>query len=64
MNKNKTLEIKDSGIILPKIMIVDDDEQIRKQIQWALSGEFHVHSAGDRPTAIEIFKKENVPAQH
>jgi two-component system NtrC family response regulator len=43
---------------LPKILIVDDDEQIRKQIRWSLSDEFHVYSAGDRSTALEIFKKE------
>lgn len=46
---------------LPKILIVDDDEQIRKQIQWSLSDEFRVYSAGDRLTAIEIFKKEKTP---
>jgi two-component system, NtrC family, response regulator len=45
---------------LPKILIVDDDEQIRKQIQWALSGEFQVFSAGDRLTAIETFRKEEM----
>ena len=46
---------------MPKILIVDDDEQIRKQIQWSLSDEFRVYSAGDRLTAIEIFKKEKTP---
>ena len=47
--------------VLPKVLIVDDDEQIRKQIQWFLSDEFEVYSAGDRPAAIEIFKKEETP---
>jgi two-component system, NtrC family, response regulator len=47
--------------ILPKILIVDDDEQIRKQIHWALCEEFSVFSAGDRIAAIEIFKKEQTP---
>jgi len=47
--------------VLPKILIVDDDEQIRKQIQWFLSDEFEVYSAGDRPAAIETFKKEETP---
>jgi two-component system NtrC family response regulator len=46
---------------LPKILIVDDDEQIRKQIQWFLSDEFNVYSAGDRLSAIEIFEKEKTP---
>ena len=43
---------------MPKVLIVDDDEQIRKQIQWFLTDEFEVYSAGDRPGAIEIFEKE------
>jgi two-component system, NtrC family, response regulator len=45
---------------LPKILIVDDDEQIRKQIQWSLLEEFQVFSAGDRPGAIDVFKKEQI----
>jgi two-component system, NtrC family, response regulator len=47
---------------LPKILIVDDDEQIRKQIQWALTDDFCVFSAGDRHSALEVFKKEAIPA--
>ena len=43
---------------LPRILIIDDDEQIRKQIQWYLSDEFDVYSVGDRLGAIEIFEKE------
>jgi two-component system NtrC family response regulator len=46
---------------LPKILVVDDDEQIRKQIQWALKDEFSVFSAGDRTSALDIFKKEAIP---
>ena len=46
---------------LPKILIVDDDDQIRKQLQWSLSDEFCVYSAGDRLTALEIFEKEKTP---
>jgi two-component system, NtrC family, response regulator len=44
-----------------KLLIVDDDESIRKQIQWALSDEFLVFGAGDRPSALELFKKEEIP---
>ena len=47
--------------MLPKILIVDDDEQIRKQIQWALAEEFCVFSAGDRQAALETFRKEQTP---
>ena len=60
MKKTQAVE-QDGTTELPKILIVDDDEQIRKQIQWALAGEFCVFSAGDRPAALEIFKKEQTP---
>ena len=46
---------------LPKILVVDDDEQIRKQIKWALAEEFSVYSAADRTAALQIFKKEGIP---
>jgi two-component system NtrC family response regulator len=57
LNKDENTAIAE----LPKILIVDDDEQIRKQIQWFLSDEFNVYSAGDRLRAIEIFEKEKTP---
>ena len=55
LNKNENAANNE----LPKILLVDDDEQIRKQIQWFLSDEFNVYSAGDRLAAIEIFEKES-----
>ena len=57
LNNNENTEVA----VLPKVLIVDDDVQIRKQIQWFLSDEFEVYSAGDRPGAIEIFKKAETP---
>ena len=57
LDKNENTEI----VALPKVLIVDDDEQIRKQIQWFLSDEFDVYSAGNRQDAIEVFKKEKTP---
>ncbi|MBN1472542.1 MAG: PEP-CTERM-box response regulator transcription factor [Syntrophaceae bacterium] len=61
MAKKKKQETEKTYIDLPKILIVDDDEQIRKQVQWALSEDFCVFSAGNRPSAMDIFKKEDVP---
>jgi two-component system, NtrC family, response regulator len=46
---------------LPKLLVVDDDEQILKQIQWALSDDFKLFTAGDRPTALSIFQQEAIP---
>jgi two-component system, NtrC family, response regulator len=45
----------------PKILVVDDDEQILKQIQWAFSEYYEVFLAGDRLKALEIFRKEQTP---
>ena len=48
-----------NGIKKP-ILIVDDDEMIRKQMKWALGREYEVLLAGDRQTALEICE-ENRP---
>jgi two-component system NtrC family response regulator len=44
----------------PKLLIVDDDEQILRQIRWALSEDYQVHTASDRGSAIHCFKKEKI----
>ncbi len=44
--------------IKPKLLLVDDDEEIRTQMKWALSGDFDLLTAGDRPEAIESFRRE------
>ena len=44
-----------------KILVADDDEQIVRQIQWGLSDEYVVFPAGDRSTAVEIFRREKIP---
>jgi two-component system, NtrC family, response regulator len=44
----------------PKILAVDDDQQILKQIQWALSEDYQVFTAVDRASALELFRKEGM----
>ena len=39
----------------PKLLIVDDDEEIRTQMKWALGQDYDVHLAGDRTEALEAF---------
>lgn len=39
----------------PKILIIDDDEEIRTQMKWAVAADYQVASAGDRKEAIERF---------
>lgn len=40
----------------PKLLIVDDDEEIRTQMKWALSKDYEVLLAEDRAGALEAFQ--------
>ncbi len=40
----------------PKLLIVDDDEEIRTQMKWALAGDYDIVLAEDRASAIETFQ--------
>src|SRR5580692_10389632 len=40
----------------PKLLIVDDDEEIRTQMKWALAQDYEILLAQDRPSAIEQFR--------
>jgi two-component system NtrC family response regulator len=39
-----------------KLLIVDDDEEIRTQMRWALTEDYDVRLAGDRTSAVEAFR--------
>lgn len=41
----------------PRILIIDDDEEIRTQMKWAVAADYHVALAGDRKEAIERFRE-------
>ena len=51
----------DSKPTKPNLLIVDDDEDIRSQMKWALAEDYEVLLAGDGPSALELFK-EKAPA--
>ena len=40
----------------PKLLIVDDDEEIRTQMKWALATSYDIVTAGDRQSAVETFQ--------
>jgi two-component system NtrC family response regulator len=42
-----------------KLLVVEDDENIRMQMKWAFSQEYEVLLAEDRPSALEVVKKEH-----
>jgi two-component system NtrC family response regulator len=39
----------------PRLLIVDDDEDIRTQMKWALCGDYEMVTAGDRASALAAF---------
>ena len=41
-----------------KLLIVEDDEDIRVQMKWALAGDYEVLTAGDRAAAVAAFSAE------
>jgi two-component system NtrC family response regulator len=42
----------------PRLLIVDDDEEIRTQMKWALTGDYTLSLAGDRAQALELFREQ------
>jgi two-component system NtrC family response regulator len=42
----------------PKLLIVDDEEDIRTQMKWALAQEYTVGLAEDRRSAMEVVERE------
>jgi two-component system NtrC family response regulator len=48
----------DSSPAKPKLLIVDDDEEIRTQMKWALAKEYTISLAGDRTSALKSFRAE------
>ncbi len=41
----------------PVLLLVDDDEQIREQMKWALAGDYQVVEASDRSSALAQVKQ-------
>ena len=44
--------------IKPKLLIVDDDDEIRTQMKWALAEDYQILLAEDRVGAVETFQLE------
>ena len=41
--------------MLPTLLIVDDDEEIRTQMKWALAKDYDIRTAEDRASAVAAF---------
>ncbi|MGH9955561.1 MAG: sigma-54-dependent transcriptional regulator [Pyrinomonadaceae bacterium] len=42
------------------VLVVDDDESIRKGLYWALKSDFHVKEASSRAEAVEILQNQEI----
>ena len=42
----------------PKVLIVEDDEDLRTQLKWALARDYEVFLAGDRQKAQDVMQKK------
>lgn len=45
-------------IMKPTLLLVDDDEEIRSQLKWALTEDYQVLTAGDRSEALAAFNQQ------
>ena len=43
------------------LLIIDDDDDIRTQMRWALAQDYEVYEAGDRASALEVFDARRPP---
>ena len=42
------------------VLVVDDDESVRKGLYWALNSDFRVLEAPSRATAVELLQNEQI----
>jgi two-component system NtrC family response regulator len=47
--------------VKPKILLVDDEQNILNQMRWALEPDYHVFSTCDEGEAMSIFEREKPP---
>jgi two-component system NtrC family response regulator len=45
----------------PKLLIVEDDQNLRAQLKWALAEDYEILLADDRPSSIEALRREHPP---
>ena len=50
------MRVEGAAAARPKLLIVDDEESIRTQLQWALAKRYDILVAADRKGALEVFR--------
>jgi two-component system, NtrC family, response regulator len=48
-------------LMKPTLLIVDDEDEIRTQLRWAVASDYEVLQAGDRPSALKLFQEHRPP---
>src|SRR5205807_8581515 len=61
LHYSKTPSLRFPVALKPRLLIVDDDEEIRTQMKWALSQEYEVTLAEDRASALVAFREQRPP---
>ncbi len=56
---DNTNEQKEHPQEKPALLIVEDDEDLRTQMKWALAGDYGILLAGDRQTAMDKVRNEH-----
>lgn len=59
-SQEKSMEPTNGNTPHPTLLLVEDDEDLRQQMKWALSADYELREAGDRTTAIHIVQHEPV----
>jgi len=49
--------VSERAAVKPKLLIVEDDEELRTQMQWALAADYEVLLAGDRKEALRVLRE-------
>jgi len=56
-----SFQSSNAKVMKPKLLIVEDDEDLRTQMKWSLAQDYEVFQAEDRPSALEVLSKEKLP---
>lgn len=60
-SSSRRIPRKGKGMDKPKLMIVDDDENILLSMKWAFTKDYEILLAANRQEAIDIFLRERPP---
>ncbi len=48
-----------AGQLLPRLLIVEDDTEIREQMKWGLAANYEIYEAGDRAAALDVVRRDH-----